>query len=102
MDAAENRKAIIVGIFLALGLIVFILGIFTLGGQQKSFVKSIKISSVFSDVAGLKKGNNVWFSGVKVGTISDVKVHYRPAQVQVFMKLIRLPSNIYTATRAPK
>ncbi|MEZ2336190.1 MlaD family protein [Mucilaginibacter sp. RCC_168] len=86
MDATENRKAIIVGIFLALGLIVFILGVFTLGGQQKSFVKNIKISSVFSDVAGLKKGNNVWFSGVKVGTISEVKF-IGPSKVQVFMNV---------------
>lgn len=86
MDATENKKAIIVGIFLALGLIVFILGVFTLGGQQKSFVKNIRISSVFSDVAGLKKGNNVWFSGVKVGTISAVKF-IGPSRVQVFMNI---------------
>jgi phospholipid/cholesterol/gamma-HCH transport system substrate-binding protein len=86
MDASENKKAIIVGIFLALGLVVFILGVFTLGGQQKSFVKNIHISSIFSDVAGLKKGNNVWFSGVKVGTISNVKF-IGPSRVQVFMNI---------------
>jgi len=86
MDRTENKKAIIVGIFLALGLVVFILGVFTLGGQQKAFVKNIKISSVFSDVAGLKKGNNVWFSGVKVGTISEVKF-IGPSKVQVFMHI---------------
>jgi len=73
MDLAENRRAVIVGLFLALGLAVFILGVFTLGGQSKSFSKSIHISSVFDDVAGLKKGNNVWFSGVKVGTISEIR-----------------------------
>jgi len=73
MDLAENRRAIIVGLFLALGLAVFIVGVFTLGGQSKSFSKSIHISSVFDDVAGLKKGNNVWFSGVKVGTISEIR-----------------------------
>jgi len=86
MDSSENKKAIVVGIFLALGLILFILGVFTLGGQQKSFVKNIKLSSVFSDVAGLKKGNNVWFSGVKVGTISAVKF-VGPSEVQVFMNI---------------
>jgi len=73
MDIAENRRAITVGIFLALGLTVFIVGVFTLGGQSKSFSKSIHISAVFDDVAGLKKGNNVWFSGVKVGTISTIR-----------------------------
>ena len=40
MDRTENKKAIIVGIFLALGLVVFILGVFTLGGQQKPLLKT--------------------------------------------------------------
>ena len=73
MEPKENRKAIIVGIFLALGLAIFIIGVLTLGGSQKSFSKNIKISAIFEDVAGLKKGNNIWFSGVKVGTISNLK-----------------------------
>jgi phospholipid/cholesterol/gamma-HCH transport system substrate-binding protein len=86
MDGSENRKAIIVGIFLALGLVVFIVGILTLGGSQKTFSKSIHISATFNDVAGLKKGNNVWFSGVKVGTISNV--HFSgPSQVDVRMSV---------------
>src|ERR1700733_12316603 len=86
MAAAENRKAIIVGVFLSLGLVIFILGVFTLGGQQKSFDKSIHISAVFDDVAGLKKGNDIWFSGVKVGTISAIKF-VGISQVNVLMKV---------------
>jgi len=82
----ENRKAVIVGIFLALGLTIFIVGVFTLGGQQKSFDKSIHVSAVFDDVAGLKKGNDVWFSGVKVGTISEIKF-VGLSQVDVKMKI---------------
>jgi len=73
MAFADNRKAVTVGIFLALALVIFILGVFTLGGQQKSFAKSVSISAVFDDVSGLKKGNDVWFSGVKVGTISEIR-----------------------------
>ena len=73
MANTDNRKGIIVGIFLSLGLLLFILGVFTLGGQQKSFDKNFHISAVFDDVAGLKKGNDVWFSGVKIGTISSIK-----------------------------
>jgi phospholipid/cholesterol/gamma-HCH transport system substrate-binding protein len=86
MATAENRKAIIVGVFLSLGLVIFILGVFTLGGQQKSFDKSIHISAVFDDVAGLKKGNDIWFSGVKVGTISGIKF-VGISQVNVLMKV---------------
>jgi phospholipid/cholesterol/gamma-HCH transport system substrate-binding protein len=86
MAATENRKAITVGVFLALGLVIFILGVFTLGGQQKSFEKSIRISAVFDDVNGLKKGNDVWFSGVKVGTIESIRF-VGIEQVNVIMKV---------------
>jgi phospholipid/cholesterol/gamma-HCH transport system substrate-binding protein len=73
MEKEESKRAVIVGIFVFLGLLVFVLAIFTLGGQKKTFAKNIKISAVFDDVAGLKKGNAVWFSGVNVGTISSIK-----------------------------
>jgi phospholipid/cholesterol/gamma-HCH transport system substrate-binding protein len=86
MATTENRKAIMVGIFLALGLVIFVLGVFTLGGQQKSFQKNIHISAVFDDVSGLKKGNDVWFSGVKVGTISSIKF-VGISKVDVLMKV---------------
>lgn len=86
MATPENKKALAVGIFLALGIVVFVIGVFTLGGQQKSFEKSIHISAVFNDVAGLKKGNDVWFSGVKVGTISEIKF-VGIAQVKVKMRV---------------
>src|ERR1700761_1876013 len=86
MDSTENKRAIIVGLFLALGLVVFIVGVFTLGNQSKTFAKSIHISAVFDDVSGLKTGNSVWFSGVKVGSIS--KIHFiGPAQVDVRMSI---------------
>jgi phospholipid/cholesterol/gamma-HCH transport system substrate-binding protein len=86
MDASENRNSIIVGVFVLLGVAVFVIGVLTLGGQQKSFVKSIHISAIFNDVAGLKKGNNVWFSGVKVGTIKNINFT-GPGQVDVVMSI---------------
>jgi len=73
MDSGENKRAIIVGIFIALGVVIFVVGIFTLGSNQKSFGGGLTINSVFDDVSGLKKGGGVWFSGVKVGTISNIK-----------------------------
>ncbi|MFD2870992.1 MlaD family protein [Mucilaginibacter ximonensis] len=84
MEKAENKRAITVGLFLGLGLLVFLLGVFTLGSQSKSFSKSIHISAVFDDVAGLKTGNSVWFSGVKVGSITKIKF-IGPGQVNVVM-----------------
>jgi phospholipid/cholesterol/gamma-HCH transport system substrate-binding protein len=86
MAQSDNRKQITVGIFIFLGLLIFILGIFTLGGQRKSFVKSFQVNVIFDDIQGLKTGNNVWYSGVKIGTIKKIQF-YGKAQVQVTVNI---------------
>jgi ABC-type transport system involved in resistance to organic solvents, periplasmic component len=68
----SNRRAIIVGIFIFLGLAIFIVAVLTLGSQHKTFEKAISIKAIFDNVNGLQKGNNIWYSGVKVGTIKKV------------------------------
>ncbi len=73
MDKADNKRAVWVGIFIAIGIAIFIVGVLTFGSQRKTFSNGIHISAVFSDVNGLLKGNNVWFSGVKVGTIGTIR-----------------------------
>lgn len=42
--------------------------------------------AVFKDVGGLKVGNNVWFSGVKIGTVKRISF-YGNAQVEVDMSI---------------
>ncbi len=86
MQVSDNRRGITVGIFIFLGLVIFLLGIFTLGGQKKTFVKSFKVDVVFDDIQGLKSGNNVWFSGVKIGTIKKIGF-YGTSQVLVTMSI---------------
>ncbi|QIP15440.1 MCE family protein [Spirosoma aureum] len=84
MSTESNKRSVVVGIFVLLGIIIFVAGVFVLGGQQKRFTKSIRLIAVFKDVSGLKAGNNVWFSGVKVGTVKRVSI-YSNAQVEVDM-----------------
>jgi phospholipid/cholesterol/gamma-HCH transport system substrate-binding protein len=62
------------GIFITLGLAVFILGIYFIGSQQHLFSKTFRLSGVFRDVSGLQAGNNVRFSGINVGTIDNINV----------------------------
>jgi phospholipid/cholesterol/gamma-HCH transport system substrate-binding protein len=82
----DNKKSVIVGIFVLIGIIILVVGILTLGAQQKAFVKSYRVFAVFDDVAGLQTGNNVWFSGVKIGTVR--KIHfYGESQVEIEMNL---------------
>lgn len=86
MSTESTKRNITVGVFVLLGIIIFIAGIFVLGGQQKRFTKSVKIIAVFNDVGGLKAGNNVWFSGVKIGTVKRISF-YGTAQVEVDMNI---------------
>ncbi|MBC5774957.1 MCE family protein [Pontibacter sp. KCTC 32443] len=86
MSTEDNKRSIIVGIFVLLALIILIAGIFTLGGQQKRFISTVAVKAVFDDVAGLKTGNNVWFSGVKIGTIKTINL-YGDSQVEVIMNI---------------
>jgi phospholipid/cholesterol/gamma-HCH transport system substrate-binding protein len=86
MTQTNNRKAVTVGIFVFLGLIILVAGVLTLGGQQNSFHKKITVKAIFDDVGGLQTGNNVWFSGVKIGTVKKMQFH-GGSQVEVIMNI---------------
>lgn len=72
MSASENKRSLIVGLFVFIGLIILVAGILVMGTQQNKFSKNLKVTSYFKDVKGLKVGNNVWFSGVKVGIVKEI------------------------------
>lgn len=82
----ENKRSVIVGIFVFLGIAILVAGILTLGGQQKKFVKTIQLEAVFDDIGGLQTGNNVWFSGVKIGTVRKINF-YGDSQVEIEMNV---------------
>lgn len=86
MSTADNKRSVIVGIFVFLAIVILVAGIFTLAGQQKRFISTLEVRAVFDDVAGLKKGNNVWFSGVKIGTIQEIRL-FGDSQVEVVMNI---------------
>jgi phospholipid/cholesterol/gamma-HCH transport system substrate-binding protein len=44
------------------------------GSENNVFNKTFTVHSVFKNVEGLKEGDNVWLSGVKVGTVKEVKI----------------------------
>lgn len=74
MRSSGSSRAVIVGIFTLLGVAIFVITILTLGSQRKTFTDSIVIKSYFGNVNGLQKGNNIWFTGVKVGTINSIHI----------------------------
>ena len=57
-----------------------------IGNLHDTFKSKMKVVSLFDDVGGLKKGNNIWFSGVKIGTVSNLRF-YGTSQVEVSMNI---------------
>jgi len=60
------------GIFISLGIAVFITAIYFIGERQQLFRSTFRLSGVFKDVAGLQAGNNVRLSGINVGTVENI------------------------------
>ncbi|MCY7409662.1 MAG: MlaD family protein [Chitinophagales bacterium] len=81
-----NKRAVIVGVFIFLGLAFLIGGILTIGNLHDTFVKKIMVTTIFDDVNGLQPGNNVWFSAVKIGTVTKM-VFFGKSQVKVTVKI---------------
>lgn len=62
------------GFFVTIGVLFFILGIYYIGSQVNIFSKNFQISGIFTDISGLKVGNNARFSGINIGTVSKVEI----------------------------
>lgn len=74
MKTKEINQDIKLGVFVLAGLAIFIATVFFIGSENSIFSKTFTIVSVFKNVEGLKEGDNVWLSGVKIGTVKDVRI----------------------------
>lgn len=70
-DTGSNWK---LGMFVIIGLILFVITIYFVGKQQNLFGNTFNLKSKFKTVSGLKVGNNVRFSGINVGTVSEIEI----------------------------
>jgi phospholipid/cholesterol/gamma-HCH transport system substrate-binding protein len=86
MSEVNVRKRMAVGLFITVGLGILIAAVFTIGGQHKAFVKSIRLHIIFDNVQGLQPGNNIWLSGMKVGTVKSIGF-YGNSQVAVTLNV---------------
>ncbi len=82
----ENKRAITVGLFILVGLVFLAAAILAVGSITKAFVSNVTVSTIFKDVNGITAGNNIWYSGVKVGTVKKVQFHGN-SEVEVIMNI---------------
>lgn len=73
MEKTTSQK-IRLGLFVIIGLLIFILATYFIGDKQKMFGKTSHLETVFNNVNGLQIGNNVRYSGVNVGTVLGIEM----------------------------
>jgi phospholipid/cholesterol/gamma-HCH transport system substrate-binding protein len=62
------------GLFVILGLALFVSTIYFVGKQKNIFGNTFHLNAKFKTVSGLKVGNNVRFSGINIGNVYDVEL----------------------------
>ncbi len=78
----ERSTGLRVGIFVAVGLIIGSVAVFSLGSQRNLFGASRAFFARFHDVGGLRPGSPVRIGGVNVGAVSEVRFE-RDGRVRV-------------------
>ena len=93
MDNYSQKFKIRLGLFILIGLSLFVLAIFIIGKQRNLFNPVFKITSTFYNVSGLQVGNNVRLFGINVGTVDQISI-INDSTVRVDM-LIRTEVNLF-------
>lgn len=68
----SNSQKLRLGLFVLIGTVLFIAGVYLIGQGENMFKKTFTISAYFQNVNGLQKGNNVRYSGIDIGTVKDI------------------------------
>jgi phospholipid/cholesterol/gamma-HCH transport system substrate-binding protein len=74
MENQDTKQDIKLGAFTLIGVVLFLIALFYLGREGNLFNKTFTVSAIFKNVEGLKEGDNVWLSGVKIGMVKKVQI----------------------------
>ncbi|MDZ4823672.1 MAG: MlaD family protein [Flavobacteriales bacterium] len=74
METHTQKFKVRLGLFVAVGIALFVLAIFLIGRQKNLFDPVFKLVSTFNNVSGLQVGNNIRFSGINVGTVENISI----------------------------
>jgi phospholipid/cholesterol/gamma-HCH transport system substrate-binding protein len=74
MEKKEITQQVKLGAFVLAGVTLFLVAVFFIGAENNIFSRTYEVAVVFRNVEGLKEGDNVWLSGVKVGTVTGVQI----------------------------
>lgn len=84
-NSSSNWK---VGLFVVIGLVLFLGGLFFIGNQKNLFSSVLHVRAVFNNVSGLNVGSNVRVGGITVGTVESIQLE-TDTTVKVVMAIER-------------
>jgi len=72
MDTHTQKFKVKLGLFIAGGIMLFVVAIFIIGKQKNLFNPVFRLITAFYNVSGLQVGSNIRFSGINVGTVDNI------------------------------
>lgn len=68
----SGKQKIRLGLFVLVTGMILIFSLYMIGKKQNLFGNTFKITAVFTNVKGLKPGNNVRYAGINIGTVKQI------------------------------
>jgi phospholipid/cholesterol/gamma-HCH transport system substrate-binding protein len=72
--AARTADHIRLGLFVLVGSLLLVVGLYLLGSKRDLFQRTVRVEVRFQQVSGLRPGNNVRYAGITVGTVKDIRI----------------------------
>lgn len=74
METNSEKFKVRLGLFIAVGLALFVFAIFIIGKQKNLFNPVFKLTTTFFNLSGLQIGSNIRFSGINIGTVDNIRI----------------------------
>lgn len=71
---AKKSNAVRLGIFIFVGIALFVIAIFLIGDKNAMFSSTVTVRAYFRDIQGLKNGATVRLSGIDVGSVKNIQI----------------------------
>ncbi len=85
----SGKRNVLVGLFVAGGVLLFAVGLFWIGDRRMLFSESIPLTAEFANLSGLKVGAKVQVQGMDAGEVLATRVPVRPgAKFQVHFRVL--------------
>lgn len=74
MAKKQSENNIKLGVFVLAGLAVMMVSFYVIGNNTSMFGSRFTLKARFTNLDGLKEGNNVVFSGIQAGTVKNIDI----------------------------